>query len=269
MKLERRMALIGAAASTLALQACGTTQSAASNGKARHYVLLHGAWHGAWAWAKAVPLIRKAGHSVSVPTLSGLGERSHVAAGSSGLAVHVQDVVSHLMMEDLRDVVLVGHSYAGCVLSGVLGARTGRVAHAIYLDAFVPMQGQAMTHFLPPSVKADFERLAAQNATVPVPPVASWAERWGLTDATLVAWAQARMSAQAARSFTEQVAGDPLAESMRRTYLKCSSNPNPQFKAIAAGIQKDDRFKYAEVDGHHDIMLIDPLRFVSSLLSLA
>jgi hypothetical protein len=76
------------------------------------------------------------------------------------------------------------------------------------------------------------------------------------------------MTAQAARSFTEQVAGDPMAEPIRRTYLKCSTNPNPQFKAIAAGIQKDNRFKYAEVEGHHDVMLIDPPRFVSSLLSL-
>lgn len=269
MKLERRIALIGAATTALALHGCGTTQNTSGSGKARQYVLLHGAWHGAWAWSKAAPLIRQAGHEVSAPTLSGLGERSHVAAGTSGLAVHVQDVVSHLMMEDLRDVVLVGHSYAGCVLSGVLAARTGRVAHAIYLDAFVPLQGQAMSNFLPPLVKADFERLAAQNATVPVPPAASWGERWGLTDAALIAWSQPRMTAQAARSFTEQVAGDPMAEPIRRTYLKCSTNPNPQFKAIAAGIQKDNRFKYAEVEGHHDVMLIDPPRFVSSLLSLA
>ena len=268
MKLERRTAIIGAATTALALHGCGTTQNASTRGKARHYVLLHGAWHGAWAWSKAAPLIRQAGHEVSVPTLSGLGERSHVAAGTSGLAVHVQDVVSHLMMEDLRDVVLVGHSYAGCVLSGVLAARTGRVAHAIYLDAFVPLQGQAMSNFLPPPVKADFERLAAQNATVPVPPVATWGERWGLSDGALIAWSQPRMTAQAARSFTEQVAGDPMAETIRRTYLKCSTNPNPQFKAIAAGIQKDNRFKYAEVEGHHDVMLIDPPRFVSSLLSL-
>jgi pimeloyl-ACP methyl ester carboxylesterase len=267
MKLERRTALLGAAGAALSLQGCSTIAGGSS--KPKQYVLLHGAWHGAWAWSKAAPLLRQAGHTVSTPTLSGLGERSHVAAGTSGLAVHVQDIVSHLMMEDLRDVVLVGHSYAGCVLSGVLAARTGRVAHAIYLDAFVPMQGQAMANFLPPPVKADFERLAAQNATVPVPPAASWGERWGLSDPALVVWAQPRMTAQAASSFTEQVQGDPMLESVRRTYLKCATNPNPQFKNIAAGIQKDARFKYAEVEGHHDVMLIDPQRFVSSLLSLA
>jgi pimeloyl-ACP methyl ester carboxylesterase len=268
MKLERRTALLGAATAALALQACSTT-TAGSSVKPRHYVLVHGAWHGAWAWSKTIPLLRQAGHTVTAPTLSGLGERSHVAAGTSGLAVHVQDIVSHLMMEDLREVVLVGHSYAGCVVSGVVAARTGRIAHAIYVDAFVPMQGQAMANFVPPSVKTDFERLAAQNATVPVPPAASWGERWGLRDPALVAWAQPRITAQAALSFTEQVQGDPMAESIRRSYLKCATNPNPQFKTIAAGIQKDNRFRYAEVEGHHDVMLIDPPRFVSSLLSLA
>lgn len=268
MKLERRTALMGLAMSGMALQAC-TTAPEARGGKLRHYVLVHGAWHGAWAWSEAAPLIRQAGHSVSAPTLSGLGERSHVAAGTSGLSVHVQDIVSHLQMEDLRDVILVGHSYAGCVVSGVLAAKTGRITHAIYPDAFVPMQGQAMANFVPPPVRADFARLAAQNATVPFPPPNSWAERWGLSTPALLAYAQERMTPQAALSFTQQVQGDPMAEAVRRTYLKCTANPNPGFKTIAANIQKDTRFKYAEVDGHHNVMLIDPPRFVSSLLSLA
>jgi pimeloyl-ACP methyl ester carboxylesterase len=268
MKLERRTVLLGAVGAALTLPGCNTLATGSSN-KPKNYVLIHGAWHGAWAWSKAAPLLRQAGHNVWTPTLSGLGERSHVAPGTSGLAIHVQDIVSLLLMEDLRDVVLVGHSYAGCVVSGVLGARTGRVAHAIYVDAFVPMQGQAMANFLPPPVKADFERLAAQNATVPPPPAASWAERWGLTDPTLLAWAQPRMKPQAALSFTEAVQGDPMADSVRRTYLKCTANPNPQFKNIAEGIKKDSRFKYTEVDGHHNVMLINPQQFVSSLISIS
>jgi pimeloyl-ACP methyl ester carboxylesterase len=267
MKLQRRAAIMGSAGAALSLQGCNTLAIGRSS-KSINYVLVHGAWHGAWAWSKAAPLLRQAGHKVWVPTLSGLGDRSHVAPGISGLAVHVQDIVSHLMMEDLRDVVLVGHSYAGWVVAGVLGARTGRAGHAVYLDAFVPMQAQAMANFVPPPVKADFERLAAQNATVPPPPASSWGERWGLTDPTLQAWAQSRMKPQAALSFTEAVQGDPMAEPIRRTYLKCSANPNPQFKNIAEGIKKDSRFKYAEVDGHHDVMLINPQRFVSSLISI-
>ena len=268
MKLRRRNALLGVASASLILQGC-TSMAQGGSSKPRTYVLVHGAWHGAWAWSKAAPLIRHAGHNVSMPTLSGLGERSHVAAGTSGLAVHVQDIVSHLMMEDLRDVVLVGHSYAGCVVSGVLAARTGRVAHAIYLDALVPMQGQSLASFVPPPVKAAYEKLAAQSATEAVRPESLWGTLWGLTDPELVAFARTRLTPQAALSFIETVQGDPMVEAVRRSYLKCSLNPNPLFKNIATDIRNDSRYKYAEVEGHHNVMLIDPQRFVSSLLAMA
>ena len=234
----------------------------------RHYVLVHGAWHGGWAWCRTAPLLRAAGHSVSVPTLSGLGERWQVAAGSCGLHVHVRDIVDHLMMEDLNKVVLVGHSYAGCVLSGVLGERTGRVAHAIYLDALVPMQGQALASFVPPAVKTEYERLAAQDALVAPRPPEQWGELWGIADPALVDWVTPRIKPQAARSFTETVLGDPMAEPVRRSYLKCARNPHPLFKDIADGIRKDARFQYAELDGHHDVMLLDAQRLVDALLKL-
>jgi pimeloyl-ACP methyl ester carboxylesterase len=266
-RLSRRKALLAAAATGSMLQACATVPVAGS--RPRHYVLVHGAWHGAWTWIKTVPLLRQAGHTASAPTLSGLGERAHVGAGSSGLAVHVQDIEAHLRMEDLHDVVLVGHSYAGCVVSGVLAARTGRVAHAVYVDAFVPLQGQSMADYLPAPVRASFHAAAAKSATEPPPPVATWGERWGLTDPALVQWASARMTPQAALSFVEKVHGDPMADdSIRRSYLKCARNPNPGFRAIAAAVQKNPRFRYAEVDGHHNIMLVDPKRFVDALVAL-
>jgi pimeloyl-ACP methyl ester carboxylesterase len=164
--LSRRSALLGAAGAGALLQGCAQAP-AAPNARPRHYVLVHGAWHGGWAWSKAAPLLRAARHGVSTPTLSGLGERWQVAAGTSGLQVHVQDIVDHLMMEDLKEIVLVGHSYAGCVVSGVLAERTGRVAHAIYVDAMVPMQGQGLATFVPATVRANFEKLAEQNAVVP------------------------------------------------------------------------------------------------------
>jgi pimeloyl-ACP methyl ester carboxylesterase len=265
--LSRRSALLAAASAGALLQGCAST-AVSGKTKPRHYVLVHGAWHGGWAWSRTAPLLRAAGHTVSTPTLSGLGERWQVAAGTSGLHVHVQDIVDHMMMEDLRDVVLVGHSYAGCVVSGVLGERTGRVSHAIYVDALVPMKGQALASFVPATVKADYEKLAAQNAVVPPRPPEAWGELWGITDPAMIAWATPRIKPQAARSFTETVQGDPMVDPVRRSYLKCARNPNPLFKAIGAGIQKDPRYRYAEVDGYHDVMLLDPPRFTEALLQL-
>jgi pimeloyl-ACP methyl ester carboxylesterase len=181
----------------------------------------------------------------------------------------VQDILSHLQMEDLRQVVLVGHSYAGCVVSGVLAARQGRVAHAIYLDAFVPTNGQGLASFVPPAVKADYEKLAAAEGLVPPPPPTSWGERWGVSDPALLAWAQERIKPQAALSFTQGVQGDPFADAaVRLSYLKCAQNPNPGFRNVAAAVQKNPRFHYAEVDGHHNVMLIDPERLAAALLAL-
>lgn len=268
MNLRRRRALLGAAATVL-LPGCAGLQPPAPAGERRHYVLVHGAWHGGWAWLHLEPLLRRAGHAVTSPTLSGLGERSHHVPGRCGLDVHVQDIVDHLRMQDLRRVVLVGHSYAGCVVSGVLAARTGRVAHAVYLDAFVPEGGQGLASFVPPPVRADYERLAAAEGLVAPPPAASWGERWGVDDPALLAWASERITPQAALSFVQVVRGDPFAEpGVRLSYLKCARNPNPAFRNAASAIRTNPRFRYAEVDGHHNVMLTHPDRLAASLVAL-
>lgn len=269
-RLDRRSALLStAAASAMILPGCAAPR-ASSPAAGRHYVLVHGAWHGAWAWHRVSPMLREAGHSVSTPTLAGLGERAHYAPGGCGLSVHVRDIVQHLEMEDLRQVVLVGHSYAGCVVSGVLSARTGRVAHAVYLDAFALRQGEALATFVPPGVRREYEAMAAREALVPPPPQATWAERWGMSDAALREWAAARITPQAARSFIEPVSGEPAADAgVRWSYLKCARNPNPGFVAQAARAKQDGRFRYAELDAHHNAMVMQPADLVKALLELS
>src|SRR5579862_6453256 len=98
------------------------------------FVLVHGAWHGGWCWRKLTPLLRAAGHEVFAPTLTGLGERAHLATPEVGLSFHVQDVVNVLVYEDLHEVVLVGHSYGGMVITGVTGQAPERLAQLVYLD---------------------------------------------------------------------------------------------------------------------------------------
>lgn len=203
---------------------------------------------------------------MTTPTLSDMEERWQDAAGTSGLQVHAQDIVDHLMMQDLNEIVLVGHSYAGCAVSAVLGERTGRVAHAFYLDTLVPLQGQGLATLVPAPVRANFEKLAEQNAVVPLPASVARGELWDIADPAMVAFTSHRFKPQAARSITETVAGDPMAETARRSYLKCSGNPNPMFRSIAANIRKDARFHYAEVEGHHAVMLLYPPWFVDALL---
>src|ERR687885_315704 len=110
------------------------------------YVLVHGGWHGGWCWRKVVPLLRRHGHEVYTPTLTGLGERSHLAHPLVDLETHVTDVVNVLFYEDLREVILLGHSNGGTLITAVAERVPERLAHLVYLDAFVPEDGQASVH---------------------------------------------------------------------------------------------------------------------------
>jgi pimeloyl-ACP methyl ester carboxylesterase len=112
-------------------------------------VLAHGAWSAAWAWKKMRPLMAKSGHTFFAPTYTGLGERSHLANPAIDLNTHVEDVLGVLTFEDLHDVVLLGHSYGGMVATGVADRARARIAQLIYLDAFVPQDGQSLFDLVP------------------------------------------------------------------------------------------------------------------------
>jgi pimeloyl-ACP methyl ester carboxylesterase len=114
-----------------------------------NYVLVHGAWHGSWCWARVRRRLSAEGHEVFTPTLTGVGERSHLLSRGVGLETHVLDVVNLLIWEDLRDVVLVGHSYGGAVVRHVADQMPDRIRSLIYLDAFVPENGKAVVDYLP------------------------------------------------------------------------------------------------------------------------
>ena len=113
------------------------------------YVLVHGSWAGGWNWARLRPLLEQAGHRVLAPSLTGLADRSHLAGPDIGLSTHIEDITRLLEWEDLDEVVLVGHSYGGMVVTGVLGRVPERLAHVVYLDAFRPEPGQAAFDVLP------------------------------------------------------------------------------------------------------------------------
>jgi pimeloyl-ACP methyl ester carboxylesterase len=140
------------------------------------FVLVHGAWAGGVVWRQLAPRLRKAGHEVYVPTLTGIGERKHLLNREVNLDTHIQDVIGIIDHEDLSDIVLVGHSYGGMVISGVADRVPEKVASLVYLDAFVPENGQAMRDIvtrplgdakrIPPIPAAVFKVNAADAAYV-------------------------------------------------------------------------------------------------------
>src|SRR4249919_2719616 len=108
------------------------------------FLVCHGAWGGGWSWKKMHPLMQAAGHRLVTPTYTGLGERVHLMNSTVDLDTHIEDVVNVIKFEDLRDIVLLGHSYGGMVATGVADRARDRVSQLIYLDAFVPEDGQSL-----------------------------------------------------------------------------------------------------------------------------
>jgi pimeloyl-ACP methyl ester carboxylesterase len=131
-----------------------------------NFVLVHGAWIGGWCWRPNAQALRKAGHEVFTPTLTGLGERSHLMNPGINLDTHIADIVNVIKHEELSDVVLVGHSYGGMVVTGVADALADKIRSLVYLDAFVPESGQALVDLAPPEPKP---QPASDYALAPLP----------------------------------------------------------------------------------------------------
>lgn len=262
-EIDRRAALGVAVAALAAPAATG----ARAETRKPPIVLVHGAWHGAWAWTALAPLLIAEGYPVTAVELSGLGANAHRQAPEIGLHVHGEDVTNHLYFNDIRGAVVVGHSYGGCVLAEALARdEERRIGHAVYLDALAPTEGEALATHVPPPVREGMEEAAAAGALIPPRPPELWEKMWGLTGEA-AAFAGPRLRPMSARCFTETVTGDPYAGDVRRTFLRCVQNANPLFDKFGAMAKADERFAYAEIDGHHDVMVIDPPRMRDGLLA--
>jgi pimeloyl-ACP methyl ester carboxylesterase len=134
------------------------------------FVLVHGAWHGGWCYARVAALLRARGHTVLTPTLSGVAERAHLFSGAINLSTHIADVLGVLHYERLTDVVLAGHSYGGMVVTGVADRIPDKIRALAYLDAFIPEDGQSMFDV---NVAANMQRFldgAGAHGGLAVPP---------------------------------------------------------------------------------------------------
>lgn len=126
-------------------------------------VIVHGAWGGSWAFRKVEALLREKGFNVYRPQLTGLGERVHLSRPDIGLSTHLDDVVNMILFEDLHDIILMGHSYGGMVITGVADRVPDRIRRLVYVDAFVPSDGESVMSFvgtrgdwLKPMIKGDY-----------------------------------------------------------------------------------------------------------------
>ncbi|MFJ4785007.1 alpha/beta fold hydrolase [Streptomyces sp. NPDC088794] len=238
------------------------------------YLLVHGAWHSGQAWDRVVPLLTAAGHRVLAPSLTGHGDKAHLLGPEVGLDTHVDDVVGLIVEEDLTDVVLVGHSYAGLVVSAAANRVPERVAHLVYLDAMVPRDGESAVDVMP--VTQTLIDLAARSGTgwriPPLPEFPPPGGLFGVTDPADIAWLRTTLSDQSAHCLQQPVRLDnPGANAVPRTHIHCVGSEPEGFerRPVPATQPNGTPAQVWELTAGHDCMITTPAELTDLLLKLA
>ncbi|MEX0836318.1 MAG: alpha/beta hydrolase family protein [Nitriliruptor sp.] len=230
------------------------------------FVLVHGGWGGGWEWGEVASSLRSRGHDVHTPTLTGLGDRAHLASRSVRLTTHVDDVVAVLVTEDLSDVVLVGQSYGGVVVTVAADRVPERLRRVVYLDAFVPSVGDSCNSLCGPAWTRRVRELAAEHGDgwqVPLP----FSDDMGLPPA-VAAWYVPRLVAHPLATLDDPAeltgAGDAVPRSYLR-YVGTDGEPEGDPLAGSARRARDAGWHYLEVVGPHDLHVSDPERTATLL----
>jgi pimeloyl-ACP methyl ester carboxylesterase len=227
------------------------------------YVLVHGAWHGGWCWRRVADLLEKHGHKVFTPTLTGLGERSHLVGAKVDLATHITDIVNVIKWEELESIVLVGHSYGGVVISGVAEQIGGAIGSIVFLDAFVPENGDRPMDL---TTRRDAIAALAQKGERSMPPVAAAAFQVNEQDR---AWVDRQCTPHPLATFTDRLTLTGARDRIpRKTYIRATGYANPPFDAARAKV-KAAGWRIYEVPCGHDAMVDMPERLTEILLEVA
>ena len=234
----------------------------------RTYVLVHGAWHGGWVWRDVSNLLASYGHNVTSPTLTGLGERSHLAFDGVGLDTHVNDIVQHIQMENLTEIVLLGWSYGGMVITGVISRIPERISSVVYLDAFIPKDGKALVDYANAQIAAILELQETGEFLLPLPQNA-YQDRWNISDKEVLDSAVPRLTPQPIETFVQPVAAPlGLPEGINYTYLKLSGDQLEPFMPFYKKALADPVFETEKFEDGHMIMMTDPDKLVEFLLKV-
>ncbi len=226
------------------------------------YVLVPGGFGGSWIWREIKKMLCAAGHEVFTPSLTGMGERVHLANPEIDLSTHIQDVVNEITFADLHEVILVGYSYGGMVITGVAEKVAERISKLVYLDAFVPEDGQSVTDLIGPEVTA----FALQA-------VETYGEGWKFYGANPT---DPRFTFQPAKTFLEKLnLSNPQAAGLPRVFIYCPQGKTAEdpylipMTRAAEMIRHDPRWSYYEIDSDHQVILTDPRAVADILLEQA
>jgi len=267
-KRSRRdaIAVVGAGVGAAVGAVSGLGTSARAQTVSRTFVLVHGSWHGGWCWRRVADLLEHRGHKVFTPTLTGLGERAHLMSAQITLDTHITDIVNVIKWENLEDIVLVGHSYAGFVVSGVAERALPAISSIVFLDAFLPENGERVVDLAPPELRATSLAAAAKNEVGrPVPP----AKAFNVNEKDQ-AWVDSKLTPQPTFVSLAPIvltgARDKIA---KRTYIRAQSYPSPRFDGYFDKLKSNPAWRTYGVPSGHDVMVDMPERLADILVEVA
>ena len=230
------------------------------------FVLVHGAWHGGWCWQSVSENLREKDFTVYTPTLSGLGEHKNILNEKINLQTHIQDIVNLIEMEDLNNVVLVGHSYAGAVIAGVADMIPTRLKKLVFLDAMLVHNGESPHSLQPKDVQQIENKLIEGKQNLPPFPVSLF----GITDSLQVRWVSERLTPQPFNTFAQKLIlkhkygnGLPLA------YIACTNPWIPILKKMSKEAQNNPLWTYYTLNTGHDAMITVPNELATMFESIA
>jgi pimeloyl-ACP methyl ester carboxylesterase len=223
------------------------------------FVLVQGAWIAGWYWRPITQALRKLGHEAYAPTLTGLGERIHLMSPSINLDTHIADVVNLIEWEELSDIVLVGHSYGGMVITGVADALPDRIRSLVYLDAFVPKNGEALLNFLPAGGPPP--KVVNEYCLEPLP-----AAFFGAT-AEVAALVDASTTPMPIACFTQplKLSGD-IDRVKQKTYLYCNVPAPTTFTQFYEKLKDDRDWKVHTLPCTHIVQIDMPMQLTELLV---
>ena len=234
------------------------------------YVLVHGGGHGGWCYQPVARILQAEGHTVYAPTLTGLGERSHLLSTAVDLDLHIRDVVAMLHSEDLRDVILVGHSYGGMVITGIADRAADRIGKLVYLDAANPVNGQSLVDVAGPVIEAVRPMGEVVDGVelvlLPAPGAVAF---YGVTDPDVVAWMDERLTGHPWACFEQKLElhNEDALWAIPQYHIVCTSTLATRDPELVAKARAEGRLW--DIDTGHDLMLTEPQWVAATLMEVA
>ena len=232
-----------------------------------HFLLIHGAWHGGWVWNEISEILRYQRYSVSTPTLTGLGEKKHLLSSKITIETFIEDVVNHIIFENLNNIILVGHSFAGSVISGVADRLKDRIKKLIYFDAMILIDGQKPFDISPKETveqRIELAKKFGNNISIPAPS----ADAFGVFDIKKSLLLEEKLTPHPLSAFQSKlILKNEVGNGIPLSYIFCTK---PVYKSLESSREVVRKMKWPifELNAGHDAMLTHPKETLNLLMKI-